>query len=120
MLLFSLRFGETQVSRITSAGFLSSRMPMKVQCLKCPASVHSMKATWQTSFGLTQRHWSIFSAVNDSPHREDLFSGQIFKWALGSLQRLERMEQLVPDPRHEAILHLRDEDEFPFLVNAYE
>jgi hypothetical protein len=28
------------------------------------------------SFGLTQRHCSIFSAVIDSPHREILFSGR--------------------------------------------
>ena len=31
MLLFSLQFGETQVSRTTSAAFLSSRMVTKVQ-----------------------------------------------------------------------------------------
>ena len=50
-----------------------------MQWRKCPASVHSTNATWQTSFGLTQRHCSIFSAVNDSPHREDLFSGRFLK-----------------------------------------
>ena len=27
-------------------------------------------------FGSTHRHWSIFSAVNDSPHRDALFSGR--------------------------------------------
>ena len=41
-----------------------------------PASVHSTNATWQTSFGLTQRHCFIFSAVSDSPQREALFSGR--------------------------------------------
>jgi hypothetical protein len=41
-----------------------------------PASVHSTKTSWQTSFGLSQRHWCIFSGVNDSPHREALFSGR--------------------------------------------
>jgi hypothetical protein len=66
-------FRPPQVSRTTCAGFLSSRMPMKVQCLKCPASVHSRNATWQIIFGMTQRHCSIFSAVNDSPHHEALF-----------------------------------------------
>ena len=29
---------------------------MKVQCRRCPESVNSTNATWQTSFGLTQRH----------------------------------------------------------------
>jgi hypothetical protein len=47
-----------------------------MQCHKCPASVHSTNATWQTSFGLTQRHCFIFSAVSDSPQREALFSGR--------------------------------------------
>jgi hypothetical protein len=56
---------------------LSLRMPMKVQCFRCPASVHSTKAIWQTSFGLTQRHSFIFSAVSASPHREVLFSGRL-------------------------------------------
>ena len=66
---------ESQVSRTTSEGFLSSRMATKVQCLKCPASVDWTNATWQISFGLTHRHWSIFSAVSDSPNREAFFSG---------------------------------------------
>ena len=76
------RFSDGQKSwfqRTTSAAFLSSRMATKVQCRKCPASVHSTNATWQTSFGLTQRHCSIFSAVSDSPHREALFSGRFVK-----------------------------------------
>jgi hypothetical protein len=73
---FSLKFGEIQVSRTTCVGFLSLRRPTKVQCLRCLASVHSTKAIWQTSFGLTHRHSSIFSAVSDSPHREALFSGR--------------------------------------------
>jgi hypothetical protein len=59
-IVFQLR---AQVSRITSAGFLSPRMATKLQCLRCPASVHSTNCTWQTSFGVTQRHCSIFSAV---------------------------------------------------------
>jgi hypothetical protein len=76
---FSIQFGETQVSRTTSAASLSSRIATKVECLRCPGSVHSRNATWHTSFGLTHRHWSIFSAVNDSPHREALFSGRFLK-----------------------------------------
>ena len=44
----------TQVSRTTSAGFLSSRIATKVQCLRCPASVHSTNAIWQTRLGFTQ------------------------------------------------------------------
>ncbi len=56
---------------------LSLRMLMKVQCFRCPASVHSTKAIWQTSFGLTQGHSFIFSAVSTSPHREVLFSGRL-------------------------------------------
>jgi hypothetical protein len=28
-------------------------MATKVQCRKCPASVYSRNATWQTSFGVT-------------------------------------------------------------------
>ena len=67
---------EPQVSRTTCAGLLSSRIPTKLQCLKRPASVHSTNAIWQTRFGSTHRHWSIFSAVNDSPHRDALFSGR--------------------------------------------
>ena len=51
-------------------------MATKLQCRRCPASVHSTNATWQTSFGVTQRHCSIFSAVSDSPHREAFFSGR--------------------------------------------
>ncbi len=84
MLLLSFELSATQVSRTTSDGFLSSRMATKVQCLRCPASVHSRKATWQTSFGLTHRHSCIFSAVNDSPQREALFSGRFLKghWAV--------------------------------------
>ena len=64
-------------------------MAMKVQCLKCPASVHSTNATWHTSFGLTQRHWFIFSSVSDSPHREALFSGRLLNghWAVCSALR---------------------------------
>ena len=89
---FSIQFGETQVSRTTSPAFLSSRMATKVQCLRCPASVHSTNATWQTSFGLTHRHCSIFSAVNDSPHREALFSGRFLKghWAVFTWANLLR------------------------------
>jgi hypothetical protein len=42
-----------------------------------------MKATWQTSFGLTQWNCFIFSAVNDLPHQKALSSGD-FEWALRS------------------------------------
>ena len=52
------------------------RSPRKLQCRRCPASVQSTKATWQTSFGVTQRHCFIFSAVSDSPHRDALFAGR--------------------------------------------
>ena len=104
----------------TSEGFLSSRMPTKVQCLRCPASVHSRKATWQTSLGLTHRHSCIFSAVNDSPHREALFSGRFLNghWAVCSALRAP--EDLVPKSRDEAVLHLRNKDELFILVNAHE
>jgi hypothetical protein len=47
MVTFDFQFGEPQVSRTTSAGFLSSRIPTKVQCLRCPASVHSTNATFK-------------------------------------------------------------------------
>jgi hypothetical protein len=63
---------------------------MKVQCLKCPASVHSTNATWQTSFGL---------------HNFEL---------------LESWEDFVPNSRHKAVFHLRDEDEFFVFINAHE
>ena len=36
------------------------------------------------------------------------------------MQRLKSREELIPDPWHEAILHLRDEDEFFLLVNTHE
>ena len=74
---------------------------MKVQCLRCPASVHSTNATWQTSFGVTQRHSFIFSAVNDSPHREG-------------------REELVSNSRDETVLYLCNEDEVFVLVNAHQ
>ena len=78
--LWAPEFGiKIQVSRTTSADFLSSRRARKLQCRRCPASVQSTKATWQTSFGVTQRHCSIFSAVRDSPHRDALFSGRFVK-----------------------------------------
>ena len=51
-------------------------MAMKVQRRRCPASVHSTKATWQISYGLTRRHSDIFSAVMVSPHREARVSGR--------------------------------------------
>lgn len=38
----------------------------------------------------------------------------------GSLQRLKSREELIPDPWHEAILHLRDEDGFFLLLNAHQ
>ena len=41
-----------QVWRTTSDGFLSSRMATKVQCLKCPASVHSTKCNLTDEFRL--------------------------------------------------------------------
>ena len=78
----------SQVSRTTSAGFLSWRMAMKVQCRRCPASVHSTNATWQTSFDLTQRHCSIFSAVSDSPYREALVSGRFVNGQRATLSTL--------------------------------
>ena len=62
-------------------------MPMKVQWRKCPASIHSTNATWQTSFGLVHRHWSIFSAVSDSPHRDALFSGRFLNGHCGVCRR---------------------------------
>ena len=74
----------------------------------------------KTSFGLTQRHWSIFSAVNDSPHREAFVSGRLVNGQLDSLQRLESREKLVLKSRHKAILHLRRKDELFLLVNADE
>ena len=98
---------------------MSFRIPTKVQCLRCQASVHSTNATWQTNFGLIQRHCSIFSAVNDSPHREALFSGRFLKghWAVCSALR---DGEIIPDPRHKAVLHLRDKLELLVLINAYE
>jgi hypothetical protein len=108
-----------QVSRTTSAGFLSSRMATNVQCRKCPASVHSPNATWQTSFGLTQRHCSIFSAVSDSPHREAPFSGRFLNGQRTTLS-LESREDFVSISRHEAVLYLRHEDELFVFVNAHE
>jgi hypothetical protein len=116
----SLQFGEIQVSRTTSAGFLSSRIPMKVQCLRCPASVHSTNATWQTSFGLTHRHWFIFSAISDSRHLEALFSSSFWNGQCTTLSFLESWEDFVPNSRHKAGFHLRDEDEFFVFVNAHE
>ena len=98
--------------------FLSSRMATKVECRKCPASVHSTKAIWQTSFGLIHRHFSIFSAVSDSPHREALFSGKFLKGILRNLQRLERREEFISNSRHKPVLDLRDELELLVLVNA--
>jgi hypothetical protein len=37
--------------------------------------------------------------------------------ALGSLQRLEHREELIPNSRDDAVLHLRNEDK---LINAHE
>ena len=48
------------------------------------------------------------------------FLRQIFEWALDSLQRLKRREELIPDPRNESVLHLRNKDEFFLLVDAHE
>ena len=68
-------------------------MATKVQCRKCPASVHSTNATWQTNFGVTQRHSFIFSAVNDSPHREAIFSGRFLngQWTTLSFLRVGKI-----------------------------
>ena len=72
-----VRIGKTQVSRTTSAGFLSSRMAAKEQCRKYPAAVHSTNATWQTNFGVIQRHSFILSAVRDSPPSARPFLGHL-------------------------------------------
>ena len=53
-----------------------------------------MKATWQTSFGLTQRHCFIFSAVSDSPQREAFFSGRFVNGQCRSSQRLKSWENI--------------------------
>ena len=95
-------------------------MATKVQCLRCPASVHSTNATWQTSFGVTQLHSFIFSAVSDSPHREALFSGRFLNGQWATLSFLKSREDFVPNSRYKAVLHLRDEDELFVLVNAHE
>jgi hypothetical protein len=64
---------------------------------------------------LTQRHSDIFSSVNDS-----FQSGQVSEGTLGSLERFERREDLVSDPRNKAVLHLRGEDEALLSVDAQE
>jgi hypothetical protein len=90
-----------------------------VQCLKCAASVHSTKATWQTSFGLTQRHSSIFSVVNDSPHREALLSGRFFKghWTV-CRTRSVGVSSCESAARSRSSLSRRNE--LLVLVNAYQ
>jgi hypothetical protein len=105
---FQPRFWRAQVSRATPANFLSSRMTTKVLCLRCPASVHSTKTTWQTSFGLTQRRCSIFSAVNDSPQREALCLREILERAPHSLQCLKGWKGLILNSRCETVLYLGD------------
>ena len=45
-------------------------MATKVQCLRCPASAHSTNPTWQTSFGLTQRHSSEEAGIEGGPTPE--------------------------------------------------
>ena len=79
-------------------------MATKVQCRKCPASVHSTKATWQTSFGLVH-----FSAVNDSLHRETS-SRAVFEWALGNFQRPKSWKDFVSNSCHRTVFHLGLED----------
>ena len=79
-----------------------------------------MNATWQTNFGLTQRHCFIFSAVSDSPHREALFSVRFSNGQSVSSQFLESWEDFVPITRHKSVLHFRDKDELFVFVNAYE
>ena len=85
--------------KFLSTGRSSSRRPTKVQCLRCPASVHSTKATWQTNFGLTHRHRSIFSAVNDSSHRQAPFSGRFLKghWAVWRSLRARKRSSRIRD-----------------------
>ena len=70
--------------------------------------------------GLTYRHCSIFPAANDFPHREAFFSGRFLNghWAVWSALRAGKISSRIPC--HEAVLHLRDEDEFFHLVNAHE
>ena len=40
--------------------------------------------------------------------------------ALGSLQRLEHREELIPNSRDEAVLHLRNEDKLFVFINTHE
>jgi hypothetical protein len=49
----------SQVWRTTSAAFLSSHIATKVQCRRCPESVHSTNATRQPSFGSSDQTISL-------------------------------------------------------------
>jgi hypothetical protein len=66
---------------------------MKVQCRR-PASVHLANATRQTSFGLTHRHWFIFSATHPP---QGFLLGQICERAVCNSQRLKSREDFVPN-----------------------
>jgi hypothetical protein len=54
-----------------------------------------------------------------APSRGSLLR-QILEWAPGSLQRLERREDLVSNSRHKAVLPFRHEDELFVFVNSNE
>ena len=95
-------------------------MATKVQCRKCPASLHSTNATLQTRFGLTHRHCFIFSVVSDSPQREALFSGRFLNGQWTTLSFLRAGEIFVPKSRHKTVFHFRDEDELSVFVNTNE
>ena len=44
--------------------------------------------------------------------------GQILERAVGSLQCFERREEFVSDPRHKAVLHLRDDLDLVLLITS--
>src|SRR5690242_20359955 len=64
-------------SLTTSRGSLSSRNPRKLACLRCPSGVHSRIPICATSFGFSQQHSFMASAVNAIPRRAFAGSGKL-------------------------------------------
>jgi hypothetical protein len=69
---------------------------------------------------VTQRHCFIFFRSQRLAPPRGPFLGQVFKWAADNSQFSKSREDFVPNPRHETVLNLRDEDEPFVFVNAHE
>jgi hypothetical protein len=69
---------------------------------------------------VTQRHRSIFSAVNDSPHRDALFSGRFVNghWAVCSVLRVGKISSRIRDTK--PFFTFATKMSSLFLINAHE